>query len=142
MTVNTNTMQRIDVLVGQGPYSVQQFLGRLWVHGQAVEGQSLVIYDIYETARGRYAAHTQTLPWMGALNEMTADGPPVPLWWSDWAAQWRSWGNYWRSWAGERGVYRLEVFETREALRERLPSALYSLFMQASAESSPQVLDI
>ena len=90
------------------------------------------MYRVYGTRSGKFVLHVQKSPeWAGR----DADGNP--------ASGWRSWvglGNF--SWTFASGESSLEVFETVEQLREKVPPQLYDIVAASARQSTVEDLDI
>jgi EXLDI family protein len=95
--------------------------GRIGGHG-ATRHET---YQVYQTAKGRFALYVRS----------------GPSWWYSQpdAGDWEEWSKI--DWS-ERGEYLLEVYETLDELKARLPEELYTAVAQALQEEPVEVLDI
>ena len=89
------------------------------------------MYRVYGTRTGKLVLHVQKSPeWAGR----DADGNP---------AGWRSWlglGNY--NWTFSSGESTLEVFDSIEGMREKIPPQLYDIVAGAAGQPTVEDLDI
>jgi len=151
--------QEITVRVGdKGTYTSKRFLGRPLARRRIHDSQQrATTLTVFQTAKGKLALYTKFTPHWGD-----------PSAWSAWASSWSNWSPWswdmdWdsdpagspqpqppqppqpprrpevRSWL-EGGEYRLEVFETLEELRERVPPELYDAAQHAL--SGPEIEDL
>jgi EXLDI family protein len=94
-------------------------------------GNNTTVINVYRSRSGKFVVHTQRTPdW----TTRDAEGKP---------AGWRSWlgiGDY--TWVGSTGESTLEVVDTVEALREKIPSELFDLVAAAAMQPVVEDLDI
>jgi EXLDI family protein len=94
-------------------------------------GNNSAAINVYRSRSGKFVIHSQrTADWTARDN----DGRP---------AGWRSWlglGDY--TWAGSTGESTLEVVDSVEALREKIPPELFDLVAVAAKQPAVEDLDI
>lgn len=94
-------------------------------------GNNNTAINVYRSRSGKFVVHTQrSADW----TTRDADGKP---------AGWRSWlgiGDY--TWTGSTGEFTLEVFDTVEALRAKIPPELFDLVATAAQQPPVEDLDI
>jgi putative transposase len=92
-----------------GAQTKKRFRGQLIVEQRVrtPDGAQAVLYRVYRTEKGRYAAWSKTAPnWNGTQ-------------WQEWTAR-SSWEEWWRA------ESRLDVYATLEDLQGNIPDALYA----------------
>jgi EXLDI family protein len=94
-------------------------------------GNNTTAINVYRSRSGKFVIHAQRTPdW----TSRDADGKP---------GGWRSWlglGDF--SWVGSTGDSTLEVVETVDELREKLPPELFDLVAAAARQPAVEDLDI
>ena len=94
-------------------------------------GNNTTAINVYRSRSGKFVVHTQRTPdW----TSRDAEGRP---------GGWRSWlgiGDY--TWVGSTGESTLEVVDTVEVLREKIPSELFDLVAAAAKQPVVEDLDI
>lgn len=139
-------LDEITVLVGT--YSVRQpkrFIGvRLvrWLQATA-DGKGTEILNVYRTAKGNYALHTRTVPYW-ALSDGDPDYMGDPKNWGlgkGLLMRIASVGHDWETFK-ESGDYKLQVFESLEALKPHISSELYQAVVLAGDNPDVEILDI
>ena len=94
-------------------------------------GSNTSAVNVYRSRSGKFVIHTQRTPdWVSR----DADGKP---------GGWRSWlglGDF--SWVGSTGDSTLEVVETVDELREKLPPELFEMVAIAARQPAVEDLDI
>lgn len=121
--------EEITVRVGPGAGRKVRFTGVLlatW--GSTTSGRSEII-NVYRSRSGKFVVHVQRMPEWATRD---AEGRP---------GGWRGWlglGSF--SWLGTTGDSTIEVIETVEELREKVPPELFELV--ASAANQPVVEDL
>ena len=119
----------VTVRVGPGPKGGRKvrFTGVLL----ATWGNNTTVITVYRSRSGKFVVHTQRMPdW----TTRDADGKP---------AGWRGWlgiGDI--TWAGSTGESTLDVFDTVDALRERVPAELFDLVASSARQPLVEDLDI
>jgi EXLDI family protein len=144
----TGGLHEVTVKVGSVAYVQKRFVGRLLAKGR-VEGDERerqhynepddehwastsvsqwwqrtgrrYVFEIYETAKGKIALYTRD----------------TPNWYTGGK---RDYDEY--EWNDRRGEYHLDVFETLDELRGRIPDELYQAAEQALKGESVEFLDI
>ena len=124
-TEEAKNMQLRDVTVAVGTDDAmqrKQFRGRLLArHREHTDDHALVVRIVYLTAKGQLALYTKTIP--------------------DWSAYT---DEDWTSWDWSTKDYRLEVYESLEALEPHIPRPLYVAAARKleGGTLTPDVLDI
>ena len=121
----------ITVRVGPKGDRKKRFTGRLLGEWGNSTSSRMEMYRVYGTRNGKFVLHvTKTPEWAGR----DADGNP---------AGWRSWfglGNY--NWTFSSGESTLEIFDSVEQIREKVPPQLYDMVVAAFSEPTVEDLDI
>lgn len=114
--------EEITVKVGQGKAQrKQRFSGMLIGEWGRTVGSRVDVYRVYRTRSGRFAVHLDRTP--------------------QWTANWRSYIGIGDSqWGFVEGESRLDVVDTLEELREKIPAEFYELV--AAAADPPPVEDL
>ena len=164
-------LQEVTVRVGdKGTYVQKRFLARPLAKRRIRDSQHQVTsFAIFETAKGRFALYTKITPDWSAWSDPATWSKGN--WDVDWDVDWSHGGQIpgmperpdrperpgrgahgasvhglsgWADWSGwfQGGEYRLEVFETLEELRERVPPELYDAVQQALKGPEIEDLDI
>ena len=123
--------KEITVRVGPKGDRKQRFNGVLLGEWGNSTNSREEMYRVYGTRTGKFVLHVEKSPeWDGR----DADGNP---------AGWRSWlglGNY--NWTFSSGESSLEVFESVEQLREKVPPQLYDIVAASARQATVEDLDI
>ena len=123
--------KEITVRVGPKGDRKQRFNGVLLGEWGNSTNSREEMYRVYGTRTGKLVLHVQKSPeWAGR----DADGNP---------AGWRSWlglGNY--NWTFSSGESTLEVFDSIEGMREKIPPQLYDIVAGAAGQPTVEDLDI
>ena len=123
--------KEVTVRVGPKGDRKKRFVGTLLGEWGTYTNAREEMYRVYGTRSGKFVLHVQKSPeWAGR----DADGNP---------AGWRSWlglGNY--NWTFSSGESTLEVFDSVEQMREKIPPQLYDMVVAAVTEPSVEDLDI
>jgi EXLDI family protein len=121
----------ITVRVGPKGDRKKRFTGRLLGEWGNSTNSRMEMFRVYGTRTGKFVLHVNKSPeWAGR----DADGNP---------AGWRSWfglGNY--NWTFSSGESTLEVFDSVEPMREKVPPQLYDMVVAAVSEPTVEDLDI
>lgn len=113
----------ITVAVGtDGQVRRQQFRGRLLArHREHTPDDTLAIQLVYQTAKGKLAVYTKTI------------------------AQWSSYSAAeWERWDWSTSDYRLDVYDTLDALKPQIPAPLFATVVRRLGEDATpvEILDI
>jgi EXLDI family protein len=120
----------ITVKVGLGARRKVRFAGILLGEWVKTEGERIEIFRVYRGKTGKYALHIERTPYYEMRD---AEGNPL--------TGWRAWtGIGMAAGGGRRAEATLDVFETLEQLRERIPAELYD--MVATSADQPLVEDL
>ena len=123
--------KEITVRVGPKGARKQRFTGMLLGEWGTYTNSREEMYRVYGTRTGKFVLHVQKSPeWAGR----DSDGNP---------AGWRSWlglGNY--NWTFSSGESTLEVFDSIEQMREKVPPQLYDIVAGAAGQPTVEDLDI
>jgi EXLDI family protein len=138
-------LDEITVIVNsEGAHRYKRFMGQRlvrWLQATA-DGKGTQIVNVYRTAGMRYAVHTRIVPdW-----ELSWGDPDLHRHPNRWGLadglmkRFASWGyDDWETFKNA-GDYRLEVFETLEAMKPHLSSELFRLV--SNAMEGPEIEDI
>jgi len=123
--------KEITVRVGPKGDRKKRFTGILLGEWGSSTNSRMEMYRVYGTRTGKFVLHVEKSPeWDGR----DADGNP---------AGWRSWlglGNY--NWTFSSGESTLEVFDSIEGMREKIPPQLYDIVAGAAGQPTVEDLDI
>lgn len=115
----------ITVRVGSGVGHKQRFSGVLlgeWGHST---GKRVEVFRVYRTRTGKFVVHVEHSP----------DGK--------WSGGWRGWvGVGEQSWGFTQKESTLEVVDSLDALREKIPPELYDMIAGAAKQPAVEDLDI
>jgi len=120
--------EEITVQVGKAVHIPQRFLGRTLAKGQSGERAEpqREVYEVFQTAKGRFALHRKRVPNWGYRPAGGWDDPDAD----------------WSGWTSRQDEYTLAVFDTLEELRPHIPDEIYHAVQgRMSAEPAP-ALDI
>jgi EXLDI family protein len=121
----------ITVRVGPKAGRKVRFTGvLLGTWGTSTAGRAEII-NVYRSRSGKFVIHIQRTPDWAARDQ---DGKP---------GGWRSWlglGDF--SWVGSTGESTLDVVDTVEALREKVPPELFDMVAAAARQPVVEDLDI
>ncbi len=118
----------VTVQVGKVAYTAKRFVGRSLAKGRVGGRASArrMTYEVYQTAKGRFALSTQQGP----------NWAYVPRGgWNDPDADWSAWDEGGRE-------YRLTVYDTLEELQPHIPDELYQAVCQGLRDDPVDMLDI
>ena len=137
----------IVVKVGEnGLFAQKQFAGRelAKLRTPDLESGRTTFMVVYQTIKGRLALYTRTSA------DWTAWGQAWAQKWSkqqlgkhghdadvDWDESWS-----WSSWNAKGSVYRLDVYESADELRDHIPPELHAAVVRALGGDEIEVLDI
>ena len=123
--------KEVTVRVGPKGDRKQRFTGALLGEWSRTTNSREEMYRVYGTRTGKFVLHVQKSPdWAGR----DADGNP---------AGWRSWlglGNY--TWTFSSGESSLEVFESIEQMRDKVPPQLFDIVAASARQATVEDLDI
>ncbi len=112
-----------------GTLARKRFLGRELAKRRLRDATAgrIIHYTVYQTAKGRFALYTRdTSDWTRWANR-------------NWSKAWKD--QDWTAWL-EASTFRLDVYETLEALREHVPPELTAAAEMALRGEDIEVLDI
>jgi EXLDI family protein len=121
----------ITVRVGPGAGRKVRFTGALlgtW--GNSTSGRAEII-NVYRSRSGKFVIHIQRTP-----DWTTRDAEGRPGGWRGWLGL----GNF--SWLGTTGESTLEVVDTVDMLREKIPSELFDMVAASAQQPVVEDLDI
>ena len=123
--------KEITVRVGPKGDRKQRFNGVLLGEWGNSTNNREEMYRVYGTRTGKFVLHVQKSPeWAGR----DADGNPAGL------RSWLGLGNY--NWTFSSGESSLEVFESVEQLREKVPPPLCDMVAASARQATVEDLDI
>ncbi len=121
----------ITVRVGPGAGRKVRFTGvLLGTWGNSSSGRAEII-NVYRSRSGKFVVHVQRTP-----DWSTRDGEGRPGGWRGWLGL----GNF--SWFGTTGESTLEVVDTVDGLREKIPPELYDMVAASAHQPAVEDLDI
>jgi EXLDI family protein len=125
--------EEITVRVGPGAGRKQRFVGVLlgeWGHST---GRRVERFQVYRTRTGKFVVHTERSP------DVTWTGMDAP----SRRERWRAYlGLGAQSWGYTKGESTLEVVDSLDALREKIPPELYDMVAAAAEQPAVEDLDI
>jgi EXLDI family protein len=120
----------ITVKVGLGARRKVRFAGILLGEWVKTEGERAEIFRVYRGKTGKYALHIERTPFFEMRD---AEGNPL--------TGWRAWTGFgMAAGGGGGGGATLDVFDTLDELRDRIPAELYE--MVATSVDQPLVEDL
>ena len=123
--------KEITVRVGPKGARKQRFTGMLLGEWGTYSNSREEMYRVYGTRTGKFVLHVQKSPeWAGR----DADGNPAG------GRSWRGLGNY--NWTFSSGESTLEIFESVDQMREKVPPQLYDIVAGAASQPTVEDLDI
>jgi EXLDI family protein len=123
--------KEITLRVGPGKGHKVRFTGVLMGDLGTSTGSREEHYRIYQSRKGKFVLHVERSPDWTARD---ADGKP---------SGWRSYiGLGVHTWAYTTGESTLEVFDTLDAMRDRIPPELYDMVSGMAEQSTLEELDI
>ena len=142
----------ITVKVGKGhPYIQQQFRGRLLAkrHIKLANVMRILIMNVYQTAKGRYAVYTRNQPnwnwtdWSHRQPRKSRRGwdtdvdMNVDMNWNQKHQSSYDWSSYY-----EEIEMRLDVYDTLDDLKENIPEELFDAITRYLRGGDIEILDI
>jgi EXLDI family protein len=137
----------IVVKVGENDlFTQKQFAGRELAKLRIPDLQSgsTTLLVVYQTIKGRLALYTRTsADWSAwgrkwaekwSKQQLNRHGHDVDVDWDE------SWG--WSSWNSKGSVYRLDVYESADELRDHVPPELHAAVVRALGGDKIEILDI
>jgi EXLDI family protein len=137
----------VVVKVGEnGLFTQKQFGGRELAKLRIPDRQNgrTTLLVVYQTIKGRLALYTRTSADWSAWGQIRGEkwrkqqlnkhGHDADV---DWDESWS-----WSSWNSKGSVYRLDVFETSDELRDHVPAELHAAVVRALGGDEIEVLDI
>ena len=125
--------EEVVVKVGLGVGRKVRFSGTLMTEWMNTTASRVETYRIYRGRSGKFVVHTERSPeWKDQSDNA-----------EKWSTGWRAWvGNLSanQSWSFTEGESTLEVADTLQDLKDKIPTKLYDLV--ASAEEQPLVEDL
>jgi EXLDI family protein len=125
--------EEITVKVGPGPGRKVRFTGVLLGEWGRSTSTNVEVFKVYRSQKGRFAVHVERSP----DHLWTAGDKP--------AGGWRGFLNTFsshRTWDSTQGEATLDVVDTVEELREKIPPELYDLIASAARQPPVEDLDI
>jgi EXLDI family protein len=112
----------IVVKVGKNTYTQKRFIGQLLAKGvyNPSDKSRRKVIEVYKTAKGKFALYIRNMP--------------------NWARDWKK-SNWNESW-DERSEFTLEIFESLDELKERIPEDLFNAVQLRSTGDGIETLDI
>ena len=114
--------QEVTVKVGRVTQAAKRFTGRLLAKGETADRSDLrhERYTVYETTKGKIAVYVKSSP-----NWNYSGGEEI-----------------WEHWGDERSENRLDVYDSVEELKGKIPGELYSVVERALSDDPVEYLDI
>ena len=138
----------VSVKVGEnGLFTQKQFNGRELAKLRLPDSQTghMTVLTVYETAKRRLALYTRTstdwAAWGRRWSEKQRTNQENPSAHEDWSWHW-DWSLDWSTWPSQGSVYRLDVYETVDELREHVPPELHAAVVRALNGNEIEILDI
>jgi len=124
----------IVVRVGRGAGRKQRFSGVLLAEWGRSTANRMEVYRVYRTRSGKFAVHTERSP------EWTSGGS------GNWVRDLANWRMYLglteETWGFAAGESTLDVADSIEALRDKIPAELYDMVASSDGEPAVEDLDI
>ncbi|MGZ3610767.1 MAG: EXLDI protein [Ktedonobacteraceae bacterium] len=135
--------EEITVKVGKGrPYLTKQFRGRLLAKRRIriQNGTRLLTLIVYQTAKGRFAMYTKnTASWSDWSQSSKWSRKSAGDWNWDWDYDSSNydWSSYF-----EDDEHRLDVYDTLDELKDKIPEELYESIAKYISGEDVEILDI
>jgi len=135
--------EEITVKVGKGrPYLSKQFRGRLLAKRRirVQNGTRILTLIVYQTAKGRFAIYTKnTASWSDWSQSSKWPRKSAGVWNWDWDYDSSNydWSSYF-----EDDEHRLDVYDTLDELKDKIPEELYESIVKYMSGENVEVLDI
>ncbi|MFG1794478.1 EXLDI protein [Nocardia altamirensis] len=120
----------VELKVGPGGRRRQRFAGRLVGESRQFTKEGLEAFRVYLSKKGKYAVHRQSAEW--------SDYSVVTTLIKDW----KNWRNVLDLDDLGWGDYTLEVVDSLDELRERVPAKVYRAVVDVTEHPSVEDLDI
>ncbi|MFI9506247.1 EXLDI protein [Nocardia sp. NPDC052566] len=124
-------LHEIVLKVGPGGVRKQRFVGRLVGEQREYTKAGTDLTRVYLSRKGKYVVHRQHSSWKDHAAQVD---------WSDWS-DWKQWLGL-ADRAPEWGDFTLEVADSPQELRDRIPERIYRPLVYLMEEPSTQDLDI
>ncbi|MEU4344144.1 EXLDI protein [Nocardia sp. NPDC023852] len=124
---STEELREFVLKVGPGGGRMQRFVGRQIGGSRQFTKVGIDAVRVYVSRKGKYVVHRRMSDW--------SDCPAAGL-----IKDWKSWSNvlYEQSW----GDYTLDVVDTIDELRERIPAKIYHTLVDVAEHPRTENLDI
>jgi len=124
----------IIVRVGPGAGRKQRFSGVLLGEWGRFDGRRVEEFRVYRTRTGKFAVHVKRSPDWSWVGESDSGGR---------FGEWRKYlGLGGQSWGSTTGESTLEVVDSLDALREKIPAEMYDMIAAAAEQPAVEDLDI
>jgi len=133
--------EEITVKVGKGrPYLTKQFRGRLLAKRRIrIQNRTRILtLVVYQTAKGRYAIYTKnTANWSDWSQSSKWSRKSTDDWDWDYDSSNYDWSSYF-----EDDEHRLDVYDTLDELKDKIPEELYESITKYLSGEDVEILDI
>jgi EXLDI family protein len=133
--------EEITVKVGKGrPYLTKQFRGRILAKRRirVQNGTRILTLIVYHTAKGRYAIYTKnTANWSDWSQSSKWSRKSTVDWDWDYDSSNYDWSSYF-----EDDEHRLDVYDTLDDLKDKIPEEFYESIVKYMSEEDVEILDI
>ncbi|MGW0251032.1 EXLDI protein [Nocardia goodfellowii] len=133
VTKTPDDLEHITLKVGPGGHRAQRFYGKRLAETCTAGAAGVAVIRVYRSRKGKYVVHQRQSNWL-ELAEVC------------------NWGNDWKSWLSQSvnplgdahgaGDYTVEILDTLEELRERVPARIYCEVADVVQNPSTQDLDV
>ncbi|MGI8687792.1 MAG: EXLDI protein [Thermomicrobiales bacterium] len=132
----------IIVRVGPGAGRKQRFSGVLLGEWGRFDGRRVEEFRVYRTRTGKFAVHVKRSPDWSWTSESDSGGS-FGGWQKYLGGAWQKYlGLGGQSWGSTTGESTLEVVDSLDALREKIPAEMYEMIAAAATQPAVEDLDI
>ncbi|MEV6069883.1 EXLDI protein [Nocardia sp. NPDC052001] len=150
-------MSRIELRVGPGGGRTQSFVGRLLAESQQVTKAGTEVVKVYQSRKGKFVVHRHYIEWadfqqatkqayrnakddfvVARRNSDQSDFTPL----TNWAKEFKNWREMLGLGEDGYGDFTLDIVESLEELRDRIPAKAFRIASDVVANPASQDLDI
>ncbi|MBL1075269.1 EXLDI protein [Nocardia sp. 2] len=156
-TPDADGMQEFELRVGPGGGRTQRFTGRLIAESQQVTKSGAEVVQVYLSRKGKFVVHRHYIDWNDFLQSgkksyreqkealagaRAHSGQSDFAVFGEWAKGLKNWRDLVGFGDGGAGDYTLDIVETLEELRDRVPAKAFRIVSDVVHNPAEEVLDI
>ncbi|MRH91614.1 EXLDI protein [Nocardia sp. SYP-A9097] len=150
-------MSRVELRVGPGGGRTQSFVGRLLAESQQVSKVGTEVVNVYLSRKGKFVVHRHYIEWadfqqatklayhtakdefiVARRNSDQSDFSPI----TNWVKEFKNWREMLGLGKDGYGDFTLDIVDTLEELRDRIPAKAFRTAADVVANPASQDLDI